>query len=256
MSESTKVFVDIGVLVDFCSTHREREQKEAEITLDGIKDKDGRIIISKEASTALISRLTDRYRILNCLINKATYYLVGDWKEEGASDLDVDLETKYRAEALNTSSLNENIDVDITNHQDEIDELVQLLEEVGLSKFRELLDDYLQMSHGLRIKLDSKIIDDRFTSKRELPMAETLLKNIVEDDIQARSLLEAVFWNQETRNEHYLASSADSVYERRDEVNQTISNKFSSQSTLKIFSPREFIDEYIDDQYDPASISS
>lgn len=226
------VFADVSVLVEYCSIYFEEHHFAAKV-LDEYYDEGGKIVVSEKSWLGLNSKMTNRERLWNHLLDKATEYMKDD--DLGAAE--------FRSDILNYTSLEQNLDFHF--HEEFLADVRSLREEFnehGFEEFRELIDDSRIQGNIQRRELENGKDLGMFHrgGSRGSWMASSQIGQYTITDSQTSSLMDYGYWRREN-NGALLLGSMSKTAESIDELADAIESVANNEPT--ILTPKKIVEE-------------
>jgi hypothetical protein len=81
-----------------------------------------------------------------------------------------------------------------------------------------------------------RVVIDKRQQRHSEPLLRAYISGNVENEIQAKIVVDAVYWSRKTGGKYFTARDTAAVYVERDEVNKGIEAKFTKSNTLEICS--------------------
>lgn len=231
--EKEKIFFDNSVLSDYCRIHA-RHHDDADKVLSEYQ---GEVWVSEFGEKRFDEETTNRQRLFGYLKRKISKILSNDELS------DAEKQTKIIDDILDFEIINENIMFALKNeYRPIIEHLKRYVENESPKTLLKRMNRIKRAARSRESELRRTVIDKR-QKRRPEPLLRAYISSNVENEIQAKTVVDAVYWSRETGGRYFAARDTDAVYVERDEVNKGIEMKFTERDSLKIYSTRCIVNE-------------
>lgn len=231
MSPDNSVFLDFPVLIDFCVSYSSSFDSTRDI-ISRLKSNNWKVYVSENAYRKFNSRMSNRNRIVDHLIDKASEYIRDSENPY----------IEYKADVLNYSNLSRSMSFNFNStYLPDLENLQQEYENSGIGEFRKALDGCKSFSSVQRKKLRRMVNEQggeydrggRGTLSVEVP-----IKNIAKDNTHAESLMDTVYWCQHF-GQTVLVRHEGRSHENRSQLSNAIESVCAREPTIT--SPEEVL---------------
>lgn len=228
VNDAHKILADETVLVDYCRIHSQSH----EVLIHIFEDEKSIIVVSDNGTTEFRQKIGNLQKLYDFIFRKS--YEIKFSNDSIDETIDEIVE-----EVLDFEVLNENIPLGLNpKYIDVINKLEQALTEQGFDRFVTRIDTFKQEIRSQEEKLERSIIDERISRTSSYPMVKLALENILGNEIRAKILVDAIYWNHFLEEGHImLIRDDDPAIERKDDVIDTINRHFLT--SLELYSPKE-----------------
>lgn len=229
--EVNYAFLDISVLIDYCLVHVENHKFSRKI-INYLHENGAELVIGKEAGQELTDRIINRQRLFDYLFTKSSEYL----KKYSEPT------TQFKSDILNFGHLNDILPAGLnTAYTDEINVLRDYLDDVGMDRFRVVIDDFRRGVHTHQIRLENSIIDERYSrSGRDSFYLELAFESVSDDPVQVESMVDAIDWSLSKPNNRIFIRHSDKLYQNRAELLAKLPNH--TTQNFNLISPKDALD--------------
>lgn len=220
------VFVDISVLIDYCTPYTDSHQAASDL-LDNIHADGGSIVVSKRAGKQFISKIANQQKLFQYLFREASR-CIKDYSQSTVV---------FKGEVLHREALSSELGIDIDSKYD-LNSLREHLEKVGIHEFRREIDTFQRISHRQQHRLETGMIDERYElGGQDTFQVKITVESMTNDEAQVESLVDGIYWCSSATGENILISHSDPVYENKDDFLE----KLPSHHDPSIVSPTDAI---------------
>jgi len=224
--EKEKMFFDNSVLSDYCRIHA-RHHDDADKVLS---EYDGEMWVSEFGEKRFDEETTNRQRLFGYLKREIGKILSDD-------DLsDAEKQTQITNNILDFEEINKNVAFPMKDkYRPLIGHLKKYIKDESSRELIKRIDRIKRAARSRESELKRVVIDKRQQRHSE-PLLRAYISGNVENEIQAKIVVDAVYWSRKTGGKYFTARDTAAVYVERDEVNKGIEAKFTKSNTLEICS--------------------
>ncbi|QLH76550.1 hypothetical protein HZS55_04185 [Halosimplex rubrum] len=231
-STSPKIFFDNSVLSDYCRIYADNHEYANKV----FSEYDGEVWVGEFGEERFDEETSNRQRLFSYLKDEISGRISSHSSLSGE-----EVKEEIREEVLDVDRINSSLLFPIKeNHTDIIEHVCEELERKSPKDLLEEIRDLSRAARTLESNLKRTKIDER-QPRRPEPLFRAMVVSHVENEIQAKNVVDAVFWSRETGGEHILIRNSDDGYQNRDGVNAGIETKMSHQDQLEIESPKSVV---------------
>ena len=216
------IFADISALVEYCTSYYEEHDYATDV-IDQYNEAGGKLVASETALITLQKGMTNRERLWDHLLGKATEYI----KSEELSATD------FRSDVLDYTALDQQLDFDLSEeYTPDIEELRAVLENKGLSEFRSVVNGARIQNKSLRIELEQMEIEDYSRgSSRGSWIQKSALSQYTRSGTQTESIMDFGFWYRQ-HSGAFVIGSLSLAAENKDDLADVIKDVANDMPTV------------------------